>query len=445
MEASRKNPLYPEVILSNPERPIATASSSSAPSAPSLYPTIYMSDLAENLFPENEAALAEPAPHEELLIRIPGAIVHLIEKDHSVELACGALDIVTFKQGGTVIAAFCRIGGDIQWPLAKDEAAVKLDQSHYFFSLRVPSGSQEFSDEEEESRGSGNQFEVLNYGVTFASKGQEGLLKELDRVLESYSAFSVQEVREKGIDGNVARETTPEEFGKEGKKKELMKENSAAYWTVLAPNVEDYSSSLARMIAAGSGHVIKGILWCGDVTTDRLKWGNDFLKKTLKKGDAVEVSPATLKRIKRVKRLTKSSEKVAVGLLSGVVKVSGFFTSPIVNSKAGKKFFSFLPGEIVLASLDGFNKICDAVEVAGKNVMSTSSTVTTGLVSHKFGEQAAKATNEGFDAAGHAIGTAWAVFKIRKALNPKSAFKPTSLAKAAVKASASDLKSKSSK
>jgi spartin len=50
------------------------------------------------------------------------------------------------------------------------------------------------------------------------------------------------------------------------------------------------------------------------------------------------------------------TEKVANGLLSGVVKVSGFFTSSVVNSKAGKKFFSLLPGEVVLASLDGFSK-----------------------------------------------------------------------------------------
>lgn len=49
----------------------------------------------------------------------------------------------------------------------------------------------------------------------------------------------------------------------------------------------------------------------------------------------------------------------------------------------------------------------------------------------RYGEQAAHVTHEGLDAAGHAIGTAWAVFKIRKALNPKSAFKPTTLAKAA--------------
>lgn len=50
------------------------------------------------------------------------------------------------------------------------------------------------------------------------------------------------------------------------------------------------------------------------------------------------------------------SEHVALGVLSGVVKVSGFFTSSVVNSKAGKKLFSLFPGEIVLATLDGFSK-----------------------------------------------------------------------------------------
>lgn len=49
------------------------------------------------------------------------------------------------------------------------------------------------------------------------------------------------------------------------------------------------------------------------------------------------------------------TESVANGVLTGVVKVSGFFTSSVANSKAGKKFFSLLPGEVVLASLDGFS------------------------------------------------------------------------------------------
>lgn len=49
------------------------------------------------------------------------------------------------------------------------------------------------------------------------------------------------------------------------------------------------------------------------------------------------------------------TENVANGVLSGVVKVSGYFTRSVGNSKAGKKIFKLLPGEVVLASLDGFS------------------------------------------------------------------------------------------
>lgn len=455
---NRKNSLYPEVIQSDPE----TTFHSNPNQSSSLYPSLDMKDLVENLFPDNYATYQEPDLHspsappissavEDVLIKVPGAILHLIDRQYSVELACGDFSIIRLREGENIVAILARIGDEIQWPLAKDEASVKLDESHYFFSLRaLPESSDDEGGSGQFSGQSTNDSEdLLNYGLTFASKGQEGLLKELDGILEHYSSFSVQKVSDKGeksgvLDGTVAKETSPADL-KSGKKKELMEERCAAYWTTLAPNVEDYSGTAAQYIAAGSGQLIKGILWCGDVTVDRLKWGNEVLKKRMSLGPNAEVSPETLRRIKRVKRLTKMTEKVATGVLSGVVKVSGFFTSKLANTKAGKKFFSLLPGEVILASLDGFNKVCDAVEVAGKNVMSTSSVVTTGLVSHRYGEEAAKATNEGLGAAGHAFGTAWAVFKLRRALNPKSALKPTSLAKSAAKAAASEAKAKSFK
>ncbi|GAV62892.1 Senescence domain-containing protein [Cephalotus follicularis] len=426
---NKPNSLYPEVILSNPE-----ATSSSSSSSSSLYPTINMEDVnhvAETLYPTDSNDPIYQSPREQLILKIPGAIVHLIEKYNSVQLACGELSIVSLCQGdNVVIAVFARIGDQIQWPLAKDETAVKVDDSHYFFTLRVPSTTLD-------------DVELLNYGLTIASKGQEKGLKQLDAVLETYSCFSVQEVNGSFNDWDVldAREVSPEDMEVEGTR-ELVIESSAAYWTTLAPNVEDYSGCVARAIAAGSGQLIKGILWCGDVTVDRLKWGNEFLMKRMGPGENSEISPETMKRIMRVKKLTIMSEKVAVGILSGVVKVSGFFTSSIVNSKTGKKFFSLLPGEIVLASFDGFNKVCDAVEVAGRNVMSTTSVVTTGLVSQRYGERAADVTNEGLNAAGHAFGVAWAVFKIRKAINPKSVLKPTTLAKAAAQARSNEWKEK---
>ncbi|XP_071692171.1 protein EARLY-RESPONSIVE TO DEHYDRATION 7, chloroplastic-like [Rutidosis leptorrhynchoides] len=412
----KTNNLYPQIIQSNPD-----SSSLYTPSAPSLYPPLdfdhedLIIDTHHQSYDPNILTSLEPS--EEIIIKIPNSIIHLIDKHQSVELASGDFEIIQLRQGNAVVAVLARIGDVIQFPLAKDEAAVKLDGSHYFFTLRIPSDSSSDLDPDN----------LLNYGLTVP--GDFGGV--LDDILEEYSAFSVKSV--------VAPAAVVAEDG--GGTAEVK---AAAYWTTLAPNVEEYSGSVAKLIAGGSGQLIKGILWCGDVTVERLKWGNEFLKKRTKSGSKSEVSPQALKRMKRAKRLTKMSESVATGILSGVVKLSGFVTGSIVNSKPGKKFFNILPGEIILASLDGFNKVCDALEVAGRNVMSTTSTVTTDYVSHRHGEDAAKVTNEGMRAAGHAIGTAWAVFKIRKALNPKSVIKPTTLVKAAASHSKSS-KSKSSK
>ncbi|KEH27594.1 senescence/dehydration-associated-like protein [Medicago truncatula] len=444
---NQRNSLYPQVISSIPTAPPSSQSN--------LYPSIDhdFDDLVENLFPDTTTTAgvnttspsAPPETTEQILIKIPGAILNLIDQQYSVELASGDFTVVRLRQGENSIAVYARIADEIQWPLAKDETAVKVDDSHYFFSFSAPKGYDSDEDEADRSKNSKTESDLLSYGLTIASKGQEHLLKELDVILENCSNFSVQKVSEKAkkgevLDGNLAKEVSPKDLESSKKKKEMMEGQCAAYWTTLAPNVEEYSGTAARMIASGSGHVIKGILWCGDVTMDRLQWGNQVMKKRMAAGERdAQISPETLKRIRRVKRVTKMTQKVANGLLSGVVKVSGFFTSSVVNSKAGKKFFSLLPGEIVLASLDGF------IEIAGKNVMSTSSTVTTELVDHRYGEEAAHATNEGLNAAGHALGTAWAAFKIRKAINPKSVFKPTTLAKSAAKAAASDLKSSKSK
>lgn len=424
--------MYPTIGAAEPSK--------DAKSSSSMYPTVQMDDLAEDLFPQTAPEVPIESK-EEILIKIPGAIAHLIDRQQSIEIGCGEFSVARVRQGDNAVAVLARVAdvasGGVQWPLVNDVAAVKLDDSHYFFSFQPPRSGVEADEDDDDP---------LNYGLTFAVKGQEGVLKELDGILDNYAAFSVQKVAEKAdvLDGSVAKEVAPADI-QSGSKKEMMEKRSAAYWTTLAPNVEDYSGSMARAIAAGSGLLIKGILWSGDVTVDRLKWGNDIMKRRMEPNlKPSEVSPEALKRIRRVKRVTKMSEKVATGILSGVVKISGFVAGSVANSKVGKKFFSLLPGELVLASLDGFEKVCDAVEVAGKNVLSTSSTVTTGLVSHRYGQQAGELTNESLGSAGHALGTAWAVFKIRKAFNPKSVIKPSTMAKAAAKAAGAELKSKKS-
>lgn len=301
--------LYPQVFDSNADSssPFVSNTSKRPSSGSSMYPTIDMNDLAENLFPDKEDEAIQRNPDsghppafkssEEVIIRIPGSIVHLIDKDRSIELASGEFTIVQLKQDDNVVAILARVGEEIQWPLAKDEAAVKLDESHYFFNLRTPAEAD--SDDEGEIRVDSPE-NMLNYGLTIAAKGQKGLLKELDGVLEKYSAFRVEKVQ-KGVAegwGVMAKDVSPAEMEKK-EKKDAVEKSSAAYWTTLAPNVEDYSGSVARMIATGSGHLVRGILWCGDVAVDRLNWGHEFLTKRMGKGTNSEISPAALRRMKR--------------------------------------------------------------------------------------------------------------------------------------------------
>lgn len=302
MESSATPKLYPIVDTSSTDAPLPSSSSSSCPN--NLYPSLDVNDLVNNIFPEqsttttttvSDSASAPPIATEEVILTIHGAILHLIDKSYSVELAVGDLEILRLVQGEITVAVFARVADEIQWPLTKDEPAVKVDESHYFFSLRPvkESGSSDHPIDNE----------MLNYGLTIASKGQEPLLEKLDTILSDYSSFTAEKQKEENVlDLTAAKETSPEEL--KGERKKMVEKQCTAYWTTLAPNVEDYSGVAAKLIATGSGQLIKGILWCGDVTMDRLMWGNDFMKKKLSKAEKErEVSPATLKRLKRLQSL----------------------------------------------------------------------------------------------------------------------------------------------
>ncbi|GJN08506.1 hypothetical protein PR202_ga26435 [Eleusine coracana subsp. coracana] len=455
---------------SNPDLNTAflAAQGTSAPSS-SLYPTVNPDELAENLFPETKEEDAAPPPPtiEEILVAVPGAQLHLVDPDRSLDLGAGTLSIVRLRQGDHSVAVLARLvpekphqrrglfrllsisawTGDgagqepVQWPLTRDIAAVKLDPAHYFFSLHVPHSDHD--DDEKDGAGENEAEAALSYGLTVAGKGQDDVLAELDRVLEEYTTYSVKQVepaaKEKTgvMDARAVTEITPEDAA--GDKKEVVEEQSAAFWTTIAPNVDDYSSSVARLIARGSGQMVRGIIWCGDITAEGMRRGEEVVKKRVgPSAKPSQVSPSTLRRMKRARRVTKMSNKVANSILSGVLKVTGFVTNTVISSKPAQKFFKLMPGEVILASLDGFGKIWDAVEVSGKNVMQTSSVVTTSVVTHRYGEQAGEATHDYLHATGNALGAAWAVFKIRKALDPKGNLKKSSMVSQAAHAVAKE-------
>ncbi|KAL5219693.1 hypothetical protein ABZP36_020377 [Zizania latifolia] len=460
--SSAKQSLYPEVDQSHPDLNTGFLVNPATATSGSLYPTVDPGKLAADLFPDAADADAAPPPPttEEILVAVQGAQLHLVDPDRSLDLGAGTLSVVCLRQGDHSVAVLARLtpekpnqrrglfsfwssgrSGDgvaqepVQWPLTRDVAAVKLDPAHYFFSLHVPhtdhdDDKDDVEDAEAEKDADGEA--ALSYGLTVVGKGQEKVLEDLNKVLEEYTTFSIKQVepaaREKSevMDTRVVTEITPEEAV--GDKKEVVEEQAAAFWTTIAPNVDDYSSSVARLIAQGSGQLVRGIIWCGDITAEGLRCGEAVVKKSVgPSGKPAQVKPSSIRRMKRARRVTKMSNRVANSILSGVLKVSGFVTSTVLNSKPAQKFFKLMPGEVILASLDGFGKVWDAVEVSGKNVMRTSSVVTTSVVTHRYGDQAGEITQDYLHATGNALGVAWAVFKIRKALDPKGNLKKSSI------------------
>lgn len=326
--------LYPEVAQSHPDHNAAFHSNPPAAGATgaSLYPTVDPRELAEDLFPADAAEDAAPAPPtvEETLVAVPGTQLHLVDPDRSLDLGAGTLSIVRLRQGDHAVAVLARLTPDksqqrrglfrflsgggrsseaqepVQWPLARDVAAVKLDAAHYFFSLHVPHTDHPDDAEEaaEAEKDAADGESALSYGLTVAGKGQEKVLEELDTVLKEYTTFSVKQVdaaaneKSEVMDTRAVTEITPEEAV--GDKKELMEEQSAAFWTTIAPNVDDYSSSVARLIAKGSGQLVRGIIWCGDITAGGLKCGEAVLKKSVgPSGKPAQVKPSSLRRMKR--------------------------------------------------------------------------------------------------------------------------------------------------
>ncbi|KAJ1437998.1 Senescence/spartin-associated [Sesbania bispinosa] len=344
--------------------------------------------------PPMEASMTIPASVEaysglkqEVLIQIAGCKVHLVDGGEVLELAQGQFMIIKTLDENVSLATIIKVGEDLQWPLTKDEPVVKLDALHYLFSLPVKDG------------------EPLSYGVTF-SQDSFGSMDWLDSFLKEHSCFS-------GL--------------------KLSKKNNLD-WKEFAPKVEDYNHFLAKAIAGGTGQIVKGIFICSNAYTNKVQKGGETILNSSADEKNVVVARENMsnktasaskknkinKNLKRVRKLSKMTEKLSKSLLNGVGIVSGSVMAPVVKSQQGKAFLRMLPGEVLLASLDALNKVLDAAEAAEKQTFSATSKAASRMVSNRFGENAGEATEHVFATAGHAANTAWNVFKIRKAINPAS-------------------------
>lgn len=81
--------------------------------------------------------------HEEVSVKIPGAMVHLIDDHDSPLLAAGEFALVRvdhphYGRAGGGMSAYIRVGEQLRWPLHRAEPVVKLDSTYYVFTVPDP-------------------------------------------------------------------------------------------------------------------------------------------------------------------------------------------------------------------------------------------------------------------------------------------------------------------
>ncbi|RLN23941.1 uncharacterized protein C2845_PM07G21320 [Panicum miliaceum] len=362
---------------------------------------------------------------EETLLRVPGASVHLLAGSGGpVELARGDLSAVRLAKDDVAVATAVRVGRDLGWPLARDEPVVRLDRLHYLFTLPDRDGA------------------FLNYGVSFdaAANADGAALASLDAFLRSNACFSTPSSAPSS--GAVA----PWSKSSRPPPQQQQQQTAApdAYWNDFAPRIEGYNNVIAKAIAAGTGQLVRGIFMCSEAYASQVQRGADLFRPQAaggasnRFGGAGRSSQASTKRgavnksLKRVRKLSEMTEQMSQSLLDTVISVTGSMAAPLLRSKQGRAFLATVPGEVVLASLDAINKVMDAVEAAERRSLAATSNVVAGAVSRRHGESAGEATEDAFATAGHAVGTAWNLFKIRKAVMPSSSL-PGNMVKSAVR------------
>jgi hypothetical protein len=99
---------------------------------------------------EDEAQEGPVEAQEECLLTIPGAIAHMVDDQESPLLATGIFSIVRIIQKGSGIVILAHVGDGLHWPVTKDTPTVKLDPTHYFFSLPIPASVDEAADDDDD-------------------------------------------------------------------------------------------------------------------------------------------------------------------------------------------------------------------------------------------------------------------------------------------------------
>lgn len=349
---------------------------------------------------------------EENIIAINGVRVHLSDDgkglNNGIELATGNFSLVRLvmvqeisENEKTMISVIAKVGDNLRWPVTKAVLVEKIDKLRYSFSVCLPPAEGGVETENGLS-------EILNYVVSFKAEEDSSSLDLMDEYLDKYACLSPDPSK-------------------------------------LIEVSEGYNSVLARAISAGSQQIVNRLQFCSSLYSSLLREqaeANNLPRLT--SGESEPRSPTYITdALQRAKELTLKTDEWSEQALKGLLFANGAASNCVIKSEVGKMFFETLPGESLLASLDGAGQILGAVQNLGKDVICSTSEAAIDIVANRCGENAGRITADVLNVAGHTLSAVWNVTRIAKIIYPAKTATTSSLknsAKASVKRRVKNIK-----
>ncbi|CAM6018668.1 unnamed protein product [Sphagnum balticum] len=345
----------------------------------------------------------------ELVKRVSGAQLFLVDVEESVLMQCGEFSLRLLKQTHSPLAAVVASVGEVQWPVGKDAPILKVWNRRYTFALPG-----------------------LVYGLSFPDSTPPAVLQQLESVMDQYCTFEIHQVAaHEQQNMNIATNV------KIGQRAAGDAASIGKYWTAVAPDVQTTSATIAKQICSTSSIVADSILMGGDWVSLSIQQAGGaaaYVMKSKVGGDQMQ-NPRILKRIQQARRMSAVAKLMSKTLLKGAIRVSAHVatglgldhhqadanTSTIrTGTSAGSAAAAAAAGgggsrkhpSVAVASVDAFAKVVEAVETAGKSVYAATKAVGTDLVQQTFGTDAGELVQDGFGVVGNAIDTAWTLNKL---------------------------------
>ncbi|CAM6109295.1 unnamed protein product [Calypogeia fissa] len=336
-----------------------------------------------------------PSGTESELLRIGGAQLYLLDEVESVRMGTGDFALIMMVQANTRLATLVAQVAEFQWPIGKDAPVLQIANLRYTFAMPG-----------------------LLYGLILPDSTALDLVQRFESYLRHYCTFEIRpEVAE------VAGVSDLRLWSSVGRHVEGASEG-ARYWTAVADDVENYSSKLVKQMQSGSKLAANSILKGGEWATWGIRQGGSYIQNNISgppspaaMAAGEEMSPRMKKRVDQARRMSAVAKLLSRTVLKGAISATGhvaiFLGTAIRSAPPFQAFMSSdARREVVIASVDAFAQIVEAVETAGKSLATATSSVGTEIVQNKFGEQASLVAQDGMGAVGNMIDSMWTLNKL---------------------------------